>query len=109
MTAQNNAGCECQKTKCFNITSSINGIDNFDHLVTVYPNPNSGIFNVAIDESVQSPTSFKIYDALGTLIISFTANNPLSTIDLSSYSTGVYILEINSDKLNLVKKITIVK
>ena len=70
-------------------------------IIEAYNNtPNSGIFNVAIDESVQSPTSFKIYDALGTLIISFTANNPLSTIDLSSYSTGVYILEINSDKLN---------
>jgi PKD repeat protein len=109
MTAQNNAGCECQKTKCFNITSSINGIDNFDHLVNVYPNPNSGIFNVAIDESIQSPTSFKIYDVLGTLIISITSTNPLSTIDLSSYSTGVYLLEINSDKLHLVKKITIVK
>jgi hypothetical protein len=75
--------------------------DNND--VNIYPNPASTILSIATAELyINMP--YKIHDLLGRIIAegNFTANN--YSIDISSYSEGIYILRTNNNSHKFVVK-----
>ncbi len=73
-------------------TPQMVGIDEarFDRL-SIYPNPSNGIFRVEMEGEVE----YRVMDALGKQIKSFTAIGP-TTIDLTNHPTGIYILQMRS-------------
>ncbi len=72
----------------------------------IYPNPNNGKFTL---ESSSPLHQINIYNAMGQKITEIQGNlNTLKTIDLSSYGSGIYLLE-SLDQNNKILKRIIVK
>ncbi|MFH2142690.1 MAG: radical SAM-associated putative lipoprotein [Bacteroidota bacterium] len=69
--------------------------------IKIFPNPNSGNFNVDISTTFSDNIDIKVFDIKKQLISekNFSINNEnISTIlDLSDYSNGVYLIEIKTN------------
>ncbi|MCB0706269.1 MAG: SBBP repeat-containing protein, partial [Saprospiraceae bacterium] len=64
--------------------------------IKLYPNPNSGQFNLEIPEVVEN-TRFEIVDNLGLKVYEGFLNKSISTIDLSGLPNGVYHITVTRD------------
>lgn len=65
-------------------------------LFRVYPNPVENDLFVKIDGT--SAYKWQIVDVVGKLILSGTSDSELEKIDMSEFSSGQYILTINSEE-----------
>lgn len=87
---------------CYQIrANACTGVEEFEesNFFTVFPNPGNGIYQLQFNENA-SQTTLNVYNALGQIVLSKTKldiskDKPLE-IDLTSFSKGVYLLEINS-------------
>jgi hypothetical protein len=73
---------------------NLSNTDFSPNFVSVYPNPSTGIFTITNSEELINELT--IYDLQGRMIINKSVNNLESTVDLSPYNSGVYILEVVS-------------
>ena len=78
------------------------GIDELNDLtLTVYPNPTTGKFNIAVDTEFNEPVDLKVTDQSGRVIYQMVQLNVIKdksiSIDLSGYSDGVYSISIIKD------------
>jgi ELWxxDGT repeat protein len=64
--------------------------------LSVYPNPTDGVFHVSPTKPT-SQTFIEIYNLNGGLIYKQTAINAISSIDLTNYPTGLYVLKVMND------------
>ncbi len=64
-----------------------------ESLISVYPNPTKGIINIS---SLNENQEIHIYNTLGKLVLSKSANQ--SYLDISDFSTGIYLLHIKENK-----------
>ena len=87
--------------------ASVNEIVN-SATFNVYPNPNNGIFNISISNSVENQT-IEIKNVIGQTVYSEIARNSSeNTIDLSNLDKGVYTITLISDNgMSSAKKIII--
>lgn len=84
-------------TQTVNVTSvGINEMDMLDG-VTIYPNPTKDIINVVSEKPF---TTIKVYDAFGRLIL----EQKKTSIDLSEYSKGLYIVQLMDNQTVLSRK-----
>jgi hypothetical protein len=92
-----------------NITPSTS-IESFDQKnISIFPNPNSGIFNLYLDEKISENAIVTITDISGKTILVL-KNEQLSntnSIDLSKESKGIYFVNLVSDEQVMVKKIIV--
>jgi len=102
-----NSGCECSQTKCFTMTTDINSAESMNNAVSVYPNPNSGIFTVALNGVVSTEMSVLVYNTVGALIKTINVNTSSTTIDLSDVASGVYTVKVIAENQIATKKVTI--
>jgi hypothetical protein len=82
----------------------INDFENGDFVF--YPNPVADFITISV-KNTGSVANIAVYDILGKLIVSEKPTSAASTqtIDMSSLSRGVYLLEVTSDSnLKVVKK-----
>lgn len=83
------------------------GIDNVDeNKVFVYPNPTSGLVYVNITDFSDN-TIISVTDLAGREIKQIQVVDYNTTVDLSDYLSGVYILKINTENGVIAKKIII--
>jgi len=78
------------------LNSSTFEVDTF----TLYPNPTTNFVKIALNQSVELQ-NINVFNYLGQKLFSTHENN----IDLSNYKTGIYILEVETDKGKTIKKI----
>ncbi len=75
----------------------------------VFPNPNTGQFNLLINSFTGQENRYSLYDASGTLILTETFRDHEGTfrkvIDLDAYADGLYFLRLVSGEHSLLKKI----
>ena len=76
----------------------------FEEKIDISPNPTNGILNVKI-ESLTTKTEFKIYNCLGKLMQQGYLEGGNNRIDFSTLTTGIYFLKLNSESLEISKKI----
>lgn len=69
--------------------------------VSVYPNPTSGIVQVTLPASVEI-LSVTVSDLSGKQMNANVAGN---TVDMSNFATGVYMVNVNTNEGNLVRKV----
>lgn len=62
----------------------------------VYPNPTAGLLTVSIPSTVAGSAGFELLDVMGNLVLSLQLPAGNTTVDLSSLSSGVYLLQLNS-------------
>ncbi|MEO8150835.1 MAG: T9SS type A sorting domain-containing protein [Bacteroidia bacterium] len=88
------------------VTETIEGIDeNNAANVSVIPNPSGGIFMVDLKDDAGKNFEFKVFNHLGERILNFNSSSTNVKIDLTSYSTGLYFLTINSQSKNMQFKL----
>jgi len=67
--------------------------------VKIYPNPAGSFITVVSPEARGSGSwQIKIYNAMGQQVFQSSINNQQSTIDISSFATGIYFLKIIDSK-----------
>jgi parallel beta-helix repeat protein len=109
MIARNTEGCECSVTRCITLTTNIYNAESMNNAVSVYPNPNSGIFNVALASEISSEMTVVVYNTIGELVKTIVVNNNQTVVDLSDVASGVYTVKVMADNQIATKKITIAK
>jgi len=94
--------CVKYKTKCYN------GIDNIElnEGINIYPNPTQGVIKLDWNKG---NSSYVIYNISSQSIATGYLTNGAQTLDLSTYPTGLYILQIKAADANITKKIFLQK
>jgi len=86
------------------IVANPTGINKLEELgISIYPNPTNGI--VKLDFANNNVQKLKISDMAGRTIIENTAVQQNETIDLSKYSSGIYIISVETDNGSFTSKI----
>ena len=81
-------------TSCFTATT-INDVE--DNIVSIFPNPTSGLVNIAINQSISKINEISIFNILGQPVYNKSINEEgemVLKVDLSEYSDGIYILNL---------------
>lgn len=76
--------------------------------INIYPNPNNGTFYLKPISDKSELLSYQLFDSFGNLIRSGESiPNTVINIQISSITTGIYILKIIQNNAQLTKKISI--
>jgi len=81
------------------------------YLFNVFPNPNSGLFEVEIDLPGITHYELRVYNTLGQILTtqSFSAMPLKASIDLSEAPSGVYLVQLVSYDKRLSRKVLILR
>ena len=101
-TGQTIHGCDSVVTLHLTITpADTTGIATYDGSdISLYPNPTTGIVNVqcSMDNAQSGDVEIRVYDVYGRILSVVGVNNysplPTAQINLSRYSTGIYIVKL---------------
>jgi len=79
--------------------------------ISIYPNPSSGKFIVEADNGplAADKMNLEIYNTLGERIYQSAIQTPQSTIHISSQPSGIYFLNIKTEKESFTQKLIIQK
>jgi uncharacterized repeat protein (TIGR01451 family) len=69
----------------------------------LFPNPGSGVFTVACDETVSTGASVEIYDLYGTLVYSLPFSTQGIQLDMRAFANGFYICKLNTGTAELYR------
>jgi hypothetical protein len=78
------------------------GVDEYDSVASVYPNPFTSQLTIELNERV---VQIEIMDATGKLIRTYYPNSYLFEINTASWSGGLYNLRIATAKSTIFKKV----
>lgn len=98
----------CDTVYCYNYVTNCfgNNIQTIsDNGIQIYPNPNSGVFQI---ESTESAV-VSVYDMQGKHIRTFTLEAGIHNVDLSFLEKGCYLLQMNIGKQTLQNKILVIE
>ena len=87
-----------------NAPLAINEFESED-IVSIYPNPNNGIFSINFNSTKYSVINLVLSDITGKILKNITTRN--SQINLTELSDGVYLIKINTQENSFIKKIII--
>ncbi len=84
-----------------------------DAQITIYPNPASDNFTVALENFNEGQANIKLFDMLGNIIlqdiVNVTENNNTVTINISGISNSIYLLSVEQNGFTLNKQVVIAK
>jgi hypothetical protein len=67
--------------------------------IKVWPNPNNGDFNIALEGNEQGPVSIRLYDILGSIVYQANADKDSQafnyTVAASGLSPGIYLANVS--------------
>lgn len=92
-------------TETYSAKSSSISIEIIDK-IKLYPNPASEVLNYEFELEHPEKGNVKIYSILGQTLKEFSVNHKLSsgTVDISSFSKGVYLFELCIDGKQKITK-----
>jgi hypothetical protein len=99
-------GCLTDTSNLIRITvSSIQNISTNSH-IKVYPNPTTGLVIIEPDKSINYKNgSIELLDYQGKSVYKTYNISSSTTIDLSGYPPGIYLIKITSEKLRIFQSI----
>jgi hypothetical protein len=109
MISRNTSGCECSSTKCITLATDVKDAASMNNLITIFPNPTNGVFNVKLDAYVNNNMVVEIYNSVGEVVKTVTVNSNNADIDLSMYANGVYMVKVIADNQVATKAIVLNK
>lgn len=71
---------------------------------SIYPNPSNGLVTIAINEFNEAQT-MRIYDITGKLLLTETISTAISTVDISNFNKGIYLIELVSGSKSSYQKL----
>ncbi|MEN8957783.1 MAG: T9SS type A sorting domain-containing protein, partial [Flavobacteriales bacterium] len=70
----------------------------------LFPNPASSVINIQLDQSIYHNNSMRIFNLLGGLVATRRISTTRTSIDVSNYPKGVYLINVTSEKGNKTKR-----
>ena len=78
--------------------------------VSVYPNPASNVFNVALTETFGKNINIQVLSMSGQVVKTMSVENTgLISVDASAMSSGVYMIQISNGSEVVTRKMNIQK
>jgi|GEM_PF-1705417 len=68
-----------------------------DIITLLYPNPNKGIFSIALGRKFSGTTFFRVFDISGKLVYKGSSNEHSFDVHIPNLSSGMYIIKLSSD------------
>ena len=68
------------------------------NLINIYPNPANATLNVDVPSQMKGQSSMELYNVLGRKIYSKNITELTSSISISNWNSGVYLIRISSDE-----------
>lgn len=91
-------------------TIGVNDISSIEQ-VGIYPNPTNGLLNIEFNSTTKQDIQIEVVSVTGALILQQTYKNVHDkfnkSIDLSGLAKGFYLLKINAQDANFIRKITL--
>jgi concanavalin A-like lectin/glucanase superfamily protein/type IX secretion system substrate protein len=78
----------------------------FNSKVTVYPNPNSGQFQISIENNTKD-VLIEVYDVVGNIIERRITNGNQTTLDISNQAKGIYFVKVKQNDIVIVEKMIV--
>ena len=91
----------CTDTSDCATVNTIGLEENHKDLLSLYPNPSSGLFNLVLSNDAQ----VEITDLTGKVILNQNYTSGSHKIDLSNYSDGAYMLKVVGNGVVRIAKI----
>ena len=89
-----------------NPLDTVSKTDNIgDVAISVYPNPTDGLLRVVVSGAEQHDFDFRLIDAGGRLLQQFRSRNEINDVDMTYYTSGVYVLVLYVDNKRSVFRI----
>jgi hypothetical protein len=83
------------------VTGGTGVIDNTESDIILYPTPVTGNLTISV-LNPQTQTSYSIYSMNGIEVYSTIITNSITTVDMSKYASGVYIVKILSPHSEII-------
>ncbi|MDO9001623.1 MAG: T9SS type A sorting domain-containing protein [Bacteroidota bacterium] len=81
-------------------------LDDLNSEIKIYPNPNSGDFEIVLNSEMDLPSSIVIQNVLGQIVLKYDVIESYKTkIDLKESKKGIYFAKINYSNYTVTKKI----
>jgi len=77
-----------------------------DENITVYPVPASDKITISINDHSYSAISIRCFDVLGNEVFETSTYNKLMQIDVSSFSKGIYFIQLQTNDAKTLKSVT---
>jgi len=104
MKAKNAAGCDCEITQKVKVSTGLND-KSVQSGISVYPNPNNGMFTV--DNLENSSMKVEVYNLVGSKILSQTSEQGKQEVNMTAEASGVYLVKVTVNGITNNFKITI--
>ena len=107
VTARFSASYSISKTFIITINENpTTSIDNsLSNQIKVSPNPSRGDFSIDFGSIDMNKSLVRVYDAQGKTVFSSKNNTNLMTISLEKFANGIYLLEVQTEKLRIIKRL----
>ncbi len=90
-------------TICTTSSVGIDEINNNSNNISIYPNPANTTITIENSNFTKEQT-ISVFDMQGQLINTLVTNNKKTSFDISSYPSGVYVIEVRTEKGVEVRK-----
>lgn len=101
-----NSSRVCDSDECMSIITDVEEVKQDEEgPISIYPNPTSDVLNVKV--AGEGSIDIFLYDNLGRLLNVYDRMNPISSIDLRKLASGIYHVELFTEKA--IYKETIIK
>ena len=87
------------------VTAHTDGIDETENDVNVYPNPTRGQITI---EAV-GLNRITVTNAFGQTLYNVNAGSDEAMIDLSQYGAGLYLIRVDTENGNIIRRVSVVK
>lgn len=92
----------------FNHTvTATNDLDKDQSIVKVYPNPTTGQFTIELQNNTSIKSEVTVSNTLGQIILRQDLINNIGQFDISSMTSGIYLIKIRTEKREIRRKIMV--
>lgn len=105
-----NVAREMRRTIYVDFRSGLKNAAKTNGSLSVYPNPNNGVFTLTMKEALQGTTTITLYNILGAKVYSETVeakNLTAHDVSASRLAPGVYVLNVLNNGKQYTQRITI--
>jgi hypothetical protein len=89
----------------FTVTPGV-GIENHDVKTVIFPNPANNVLNI---NSTANINGVEVYNMMGQLVGSYSANDVNTQINTSRFANGVYTVKVTTENGTTTQKFTVAR
>ncbi|MBQ0769757.1 MAG: T9SS type A sorting domain-containing protein [Bizionia sp.] len=105
VASSNINGCESERVEIVVTVEETLGVNDNTMVkdIVIYPNPTHGLLTINNNKGIDMQVT--IYDINGRVLISKSNNDTMTTLDMTNFSNGIYLLRIQTESGDFSKKV----